>query len=39
MPPCMVADAMNSMNGFENGINETAIKEAACTAFGGIHAK
>jgi hypothetical protein len=30
---------MNSMGGFENDVIETAIKEAACIAFGGILAK
>ena len=34
----MVADTMISMNGFENEVIETAIKEVAVTAFAGIHA-
>ncbi|OAX34801.1 cytochrome P450 [Rhizopogon vinicolor AM-OR11-026] len=34
MPPCLVADTMNRMNGFENKIIENAIKEAASLAFG-----
>jgi hypothetical protein len=36
--PCLVADTMDSMNGFENKAVETAIKEAASTAFAGIYA-
>jgi hypothetical protein len=39
MPPCLVADSMNSMGGFENDIVETAIKEAASVAFAGIYIK
>ncbi|OAX34805.1 cytochrome P450 [Rhizopogon vinicolor AM-OR11-026] len=34
MPPCLVADTMNRMSGFENEVVEAAIKEAACIAFG-----
>jgi hypothetical protein len=30
-----VTDAMTKMNGFDDDIVETAIKEAACIAFGG----
>ncbi|OAX35687.1 cytochrome P450 [Rhizopogon vinicolor AM-OR11-026] len=37
MPACVVADTMNSMNGFENEVIEAAIKEAACIAFAGAH--
>ncbi|OAX37164.1 cytochrome P450 [Rhizopogon vinicolor AM-OR11-026] len=35
VPPCMVADTMNRMNGFEDEVVETAIKEAASIAFAG----
>ena len=38
VPSCIVADTMISMNGFENEVIETAIKEVAGTAFAGIHA-
>jgi len=34
----MVADTMISMNGFEDEVIETAIKDVAGTAFAGIHA-
>jgi len=37
MPPCVVTDIMNNMDGFDNDVVETALKEAACIAFGGIH--
>ncbi|OAX34799.1 cytochrome P450 [Rhizopogon vinicolor AM-OR11-026] len=33
MPPCLVADTMNRVNGFENKVIENAVKEAASTAF------
>ncbi|OAX36487.1 cytochrome P450 [Rhizopogon vinicolor AM-OR11-026] len=33
MLPCLVADTMNRMNGFENKVIENAVKEAACIAF------
>jgi len=35
MPSCVVTEAMNQMNGFENDVVETAIKEATCIAFAG----
>jgi hypothetical protein len=31
----MVADCMSKLNGFDDDVVETAIKEAACIAFGG----
>jgi len=36
MPPCVVADMMSSMKGFDNDVIRTAIKEVAAIAFGGI---
>ena len=36
MPPCVVADMMSSMKGFDNDAIRTAIKEVAAIAFGGI---
>ncbi|OAX32553.1 cytochrome P450 [Rhizopogon vinicolor AM-OR11-026] len=39
MPPCLVADTMNRMNGFENKVIENAVKEAASFAFAGICAE
>ena len=35
MPPCVVADMMSSMKGFDNDAIRTAIKEVAAIAFGG----
>ena len=39
VPPCLVADTMNRMNGFENEVIETAIKEAAALTFAGTQAE
>ncbi|KAJ8592279.1 cytochrome P450 [Rhizopogon salebrosus TDB-379] len=35
VPPCFVANTMNRMDGFEDGVIETAVKEVACTSFAG----